>query len=458
MTRALAALAMGCLLLMAVPAAGSAQDSGTMPVLTNQPGGPNLNPAIDLFFQSYFLMQNDNDFDRTDPVYDANGRTVGVLATTFRPGLTFTPIDGITLRYVLEIGENVWSRNDLDDIDPNAEEQALVRHKEVWAQVVSPDERFGIRSGYQYFYDPTHLVLDRHMGAVTLFTQWNTGRVSVAAGQVPDTIYEGLAATNDADTRNDNNFEQDDFVFAAWGELLQDHVWQLNPGVFVRWDKTEVERPKTVVSALANVFWRHAEHGTLELDVVGQLGRHENAGLDNRDVDIMAGAAQLVLDYRFPVIGTRTAVLYFSGDDGDRYDQNDTGFEYSGWSKSRTMLLSENRLYDRYDNLDERAAAQKAGLVLADEEFSVRFADSLRCFAILGAGFTRDGANTDGETFLGGEGHLGVEFAPYDGHASFLLMGGGLLPGKAASQLQNEINRDSQDPIGSMQASMSLSF
>lgn len=416
-------------------------------------------PLFDLYFQTYLFVANDRDFDRTEPVYSENGQSVGYALTTIRPGMTWVPVDQVTIRYQLEVGDNIWSRNDLDDTDPLAPETALVRHKEVWAEVRSPKETVGIRTGYQYFFDPTHLVLDRYMGAGVFFV--NVGEsdtINVAAGQVPDGVYEGFSATGDDERRSSNNFENDDYVFAAWSSH-EVRDWVLQPGAFMRWDKSEINRP---LWYLAPVF--HAQgcagYGSLcfDLDAAGQWGKHERAGLDNRDVDLLAAAVQAGLAINWWPVGWDWRVLAFTADDGDKFDQYETGFRFSGWSKSRTMILSLNELHDQYNNVDESVAAQGAGLFLADQELSYSVIEGLRVFAIAGAGMTLDDTHTGGESYLGAEGHLGVEWSVYDDLASFQLVGGGLLPGKAAAMLKNEIDREATDAMGAVQASMEVSF
>ena len=122
------------------------------------------------------------------------------------------------------------------------------------------------------------------------------------------------------------------------------------------------------------------------------------------------------------------------------------------------MIMSQNWLQDQYDNLDERVAAQDAGLFLFDQDLSVALGGSVRLLTILGAGMALDDTHTGGESYLGAEGQLGVEWAPYENHVTFILMGGGMLPGKAASMLKNEIDREATDTLGQVQGSMILDF
>ncbi len=419
---------------------------------------PDLMPDFDLYFQSYFYLANDSDFDRTEPVYERNGQSVGYMLTTFRPGLTWAPLDNVTLRYQLEVGDNVWSRNDLDRQDPLAQSTSVVRHKLVWAEVLTPGGRLGIKTGYQYFYDPTHLVIDRYMGLAQTFLEWSGAKLSFAAGQVPDTVYEGLAASDDGDRTERNNFEQDDYVFAVWLDWLCPKGWTWSPGAFFRWDKTEIGRPKGVLSVVLNAHGGIGSRVRLDFDWAGQYGQYKNGGLDNRDVDYLAMAAQLGASFDLRPFYLNYNALVFTADDGDKYDQYDTGFHYSGWSKSRTMVLSLNWLHDQYDNLDERVAAQGAGLALFDQGASFALNESVKFVTIVGVGMTMDGAHTNDSTYLGTEGHAGVEWAMYNRHVVFTVLGGGLAPGEAAAVLKNKIDRDATENLGVAQASMAVQF
>ncbi len=424
----------------------------------NAEGEADLMPDFDLFFQSYFYLANDSDFDRTEPIYEKNGQSVGYMLTTFRPGLTWTPMNNITLRYQLEIGDNVWSRNDLDGQDPNSQNTAVVRHKLVWGEVLTPGGHFGIKTGYQYFHDPTHLVIDRHMGLAQTFWQWSAARLSFAAGQVPDTVYEGFAATSDGDQTEQNNFEQDDYIFALWLDWTCPKGWRLSPGTFFRWDKTEIGRPKGILSAVFNAHGGIGPRTRLDFDLVGQYGQYKNGGLDNRDVDYLAASAQLGARFDIRPVFLRYNALVFTADDGDKHDQYNTGFHYSGLSKSKTMVMSLNWMHDQYDNLDERAAAQGAGLALFDQEASLALAESVKLITIIGVGMTLDGTHTNDSTYLGTEAHAGVEWAMYDQHVAFTLLGGGLMPGKAAAVLKNKIDLDATESMGVAQAAMNVQF
>ena len=85
-------------------------------------------------FISSFLYQSDSDFDPSARYYDREGQSVGQAATFFRPDLTLRPMDHLTLFYQVELGWNAWSRNNVDQWFPGAEDYFLVKHRELWAR------------------------------------------------------------------------------------------------------------------------------------------------------------------------------------------------------------------------------------------------------------------------------------------------------------------------------------
>jgi hypothetical protein len=106
-----------------------------------------LGLSINLEFKNFFLWQNDSDFDRTDPLYDENGQSVGYFATALTPTMAWQPIDEVLLRYKVQIGENLWSRNDVLERDPTAEDIPTLQHKEIWGAVTLPYD-FYVGAGY----------------------------------------------------------------------------------------------------------------------------------------------------------------------------------------------------------------------------------------------------------------------------------------------------------------------
>lgn len=415
-------------------------------------------PEFGLEFQTFAIYKNDSDFDRTEPLYDENGYSVGYVSTIFTPTITWRPIDAVTLRYTVEIGDNIWSRNNPDQENPAADDAPILRHKEIWGEVLFPGEIVGLKAGYQYLYDPTHLFIDRYMGAADLFFRiGKTGRLSLLAGQIPDSVYEGIDALGNRNEREQNNFDNDDYLFAL-DSGFQAGDTKLSPGLFFRWDKSEIDRPMALLAACFNVNGKSGGIFGYDFDIVGQWGRHKRAGLGNKDVEHYGGAAQLGFSLALQAVGFDWNFMTFTADDGNRYDQSDTGFVYSGWSKGRTVLLTENWLRDQYDNLDETAAAQEAGFFVADQDFSIHATQNFTIMIIAGYAIVTDDTNTHGNLTIGTEVDGGVEWRLYGDHVVFNLLSGALFPGESGAMLKNDIDTEATDPIYHGQGSMKISF
>jgi opacity protein-like surface antigen len=420
---------------------------------------PNLMPAFDLFYQTYLYAANDIDFDRTKVMYQPNGQTVGYVLTTIRPGLTWTPADILTVRYQFEVGDNIWSRNDVYNDNPNTQDATVFRQKEIWADLHTPSGSVGTRIGYMYTYDPTHLVLDAHMGMAQLYFGFGGGkRLTLEAGQLPVDTLEQNSPDSQGARLQDNTFANQNYIFAAYATLPLGAA-VLSPGVFFNANGWVIDRPVNVASAVCNFTYNPAANMNLNLDGVFQYGKEVHAALDNSDVTLVAGAAQANFSVDWPVVGLRTSALAFSGGDHNREGRRlDTGFMYSGWSRADTMMMTINWLHDLYTNFDQTVAAEGAGFALIDQRVSVDVGGDADLFAIVGAGFTMSHADTGNSNYFGTEGQIGVQWSPLPNHLRLHLIAGGMLPGRAASELINTINKKAQDPIVQGQAGITVLY
>jgi len=416
-------------------------------------------------FRTFFIYQNDSDFDDTEPLYGEYGQSVGYISTMMRPSVEWTPHEAITLFYELEIGDNVWSRNDANQGDATGEGRPVFRHKQFWGAVRFPNTALELKAGYQYVCDPTHLVLDRYLGSAVVSAEWNGGEAALGVAQIPDVVYEGRDPNQvpfDPDMSgfdpNRNNYDNDDFIFYAAARQSVAESLNVRPGFFFRWDRTIVGRPRWYFSPVVNLTWRAASLLSFELDVAGQAGKFESGGIDNRDVDLLAGAAQLRAEVGWDRVDVGIGALALTPDDGDPYNLTDGGFDYSGFSKSRTVILSQNWLQDTYDNIDERAAAQKAGLFLADAEVVGRVAGGLSVFAIAGYGLVLEDRHVGGDPKLGLEADGGVRMDMYGERVRLTLMGGALFPGRAAAALSNEIDTEATRTLWNVQGAFEIFF
>lgn len=410
---------------------------------------------LDFRFQTFAIFQNDRDFDRTAPLFDEYGQSVGYVATVLEPGLTVAPIAQVWLRYSARIGDAVWSRNDAEQRDPAGENGVLFQTREMYGHV----GLFGtdLFAGYQLVADPTRLFVSRYMGALAYAFPLAGNEFQLLAAQLPDSVYETTAATSPASELEYNNFERDRFLFSLSDEIPAGN-WSVTPAVFVLWDKTEVDRPLSIVNT-AMALGADYRLWKLNVDLAMQFGQQRGAGPNNHDVDRLAGAGQVQFGIYPGKWGFQTTVLGFTADDGDPNDTLDNAYVYSGKSSAATYFLSQNGLYDQYDSLDVRAAEQEAGLLLADQLISFQVIDPLRVFGI--AGYSRVLDNTrlgEVDATIAWEGDLGLRCNLYENMVVFTLVGGGVWPGEAGAQLKNEIDRDYRDPIYYGLGNLEISF
>jgi len=121
-------------------------------------------------------------------------------------------------------------------------------------------------------------------------------------------------------------------------------------------------------------------------------------------------------------------------------------------------VLSENELQDQYDNLDERVAAQRAGLFLADLRLSAMPVPSLEFFVSGGYGRVLETKNLDDDATVGTEINGGVVWSMYHDIVDMTVLGGGVLPGKSGAMVKNEIDPEATDSIYYGQALMGVHF
>ncbi len=411
---------------------------------------PSKFPVLSGTFLTFFLWQNDRDFDSTEPLFNEYGQTVGYVDVRIYPRLTWRPSKEVTFQYFAEIGGALWSQQSEDGHPDLVESMPVYIQKELWAQVLLPWDGSGFRLGFQYVYDPTLLFLEKYVGAFTGFYRKEDTEFRLIALQIPDTVYEGIEF-------NENNFQNDNFVFAADGVLRPADGLRIKPGLYFQWDSTDVDRHKYLWNPCVNVAYDFGSAGFWELDAALQAGFWEHRSINNRQLDLLAGALQLHGRLQVGTATVEANFLAFSPDDGDPYNGVDSEFQYSGFSRSRTLLLSQNWILDQYNNLDEKAAEAGAGMFLGDLFTHVPVATGLEVFGVVGYGMVLETSYVLGGRTIGTEVDAGLLWEPYP-NVQMVFVGGTVLPGRAGSALQNEINLSECDPIYYFQAALAVRF
>lgn len=405
------------------------------------------------------LYLNDADFDRSEPAYDENGQHVGLVGTQLRAGITFNAATWLRIRYMAELGLNIWSRNNADEIDPTAEDIFLLLHREVYAEGELAAGRFQFRLGYGYTDDPTGLFIGHWMGAVRLATTFRGWTAELMGGLLPDATFEGWDMI-------ENNFTHDVVAFGLSfeGPLVADTLG-LAVGAYGLVDSREVRHRVGLAAPFAR-FDLTLGRVALGLEGMLQVGSRENGTLDLEDQLHLAWA--LGHDGEALLLGERLRLswhlLVLSADGPDEGSDRNTGFLYSGRSRSPTLWLTENELRDFLSNFDERVGAERGahflmrpGLALVDASLGYRVVDWFEPSLVVGVATVLEPDNALGGTLVGVETSLDLAFA-YRELLEAHLIGSVLVPGGAGGALVNAIDRDATDVVGGVLATVAVRY
>jgi hypothetical protein len=404
--------------------------------------------------QSLLLYRNDSDFDRTKSVYEPDGQSVAALATIFAPSLRLN-VEKLSLFYAMELGLNLWSRNNPDQFDPTANDTFFLKHRELYAQGDALGGFFSFRVGYQRIADPTGLMLNHWAGAARFWFLDRPDGLVLAVGQVPDATYEGFVV--DA-----NNFVHDTFFVQAHHRfLLANDKVGITAGALVLADNHVIGRKLTLATPVLGLDLRFGPHEAFA-SVALQLGRSDFAA--TTDATHVAYAAELHGALRWQYLEADINALVLSGDDSYLGNDRSGAFLASGKNHSATILLTEDELRDRGDNFDERMGKKdggfyelRSGLVVADVKLTGIVGQYLRPALIAGLGLVTNPDNALGKTFAGVE--VDADFGVvYKDILAFHLVGGLLVPGGAAGALVNRIDPSKSDNIYQLLSTLSVSY
>lgn len=410
--------------------------------------------------QSLFLWRNDRDFDRTPPFYNAQDQDVGVLGTFLAPYVEITPVKELRIVAELELGLNLWSMQDPDVYDAGDEHWFRLAIRQLYTEGRFFEGRLGFRAGYEQLFDPTGMYLGHWLGAANLTSAWKWGKVTLTVAQVPDQTFEGVAF--DA-----NNFNTDTIVYGLRFDLPFDRLGL----ALSAWGTHDTQVIRQTMDLMTLTARFSGDWDTLKFGIDAGLQYGVTQGrASGHDETTIAWSAQGSLDWHQPLGKDLAFRLQFnqlalSGDDDhDGNDFNGAWF-YSGKSRSRTMILTEDELRDRGGNIDERLAERRhgdrgkfwlvrPGLSVTDLSLGLDVADFFKPLLTLGTAFTLNPDNALGSRFVGFETDLHLEFV-YRKYLSFDLVGSYLLPGKAAAAFVNRTgDRGATDGIWQIEASL----
>lgn len=388
--------------------------------------------------QNIALFKTDSDFDPSKPVYLPSGQTVGALGTFMRPELTIKPVEKLKVFYEVEIGLNIWSRNSLEIEPGRTRDLIMFKHRQIYSE--GEIGRTWFRVGYQHICDPTRLFIEHWLGALKVSVSgW-----SFILGQLPDQTYEGWDL-------NRNNFTHDVFVLGAKKEVGRKKV-----GIFGLYDGETIGRPKFIISPSISIG---EDFG---FDLALQAGMMRKGAYDGDEI-YLGGALQGFTHFKRGRKELAFNLFVLSPD--DRYDRNgwNFAFHYSGKTRSRTIILTEDEIRDRGDNMDERISraennffVARSGFALLDGSLSYKLRENLTSTLTVGVAATLLNKNSLGEHFVGAETNLIVEYSR--NNVSLVMANGVIVPGGVASASFNTVDMEKARPIYMLEISLNVAF
>ena len=404
--------------------------------------------------QNLLVIKNDSDFDGTKPYYDESGQSVGILGTFFKPRLTLLPIEELRIVWEMELGLNLWSRNDPDQYRTGETSTFQLANRELFVEGDFYDEMIGFKIGYQYFSDPSALFIGHWLGAAQIRSRRAWSNFSFTIGQIPDQTYEGV-------TLEANNFRHDTFVYGLRTDVPLDK-FNLSIGLFGLNDSQIVDQSLNLFTPSLG-FTGDYDWITFGLNLAFQAGNTER-GASLGDEETTAWATQGWVSFFWEGLEIHLNNLELSPD--DEYDRNKTNhaFIYSGKSRSRTILLSEDEIRDRGHNLDEALAEKRGkfyllrpGYSLSDLTVAYQVADFFKPAFIAGAATVIEKQNALDGILVGVETDLDLQFT-YKEILDFHFIGGLLVPGEAAAAYVNLYDRKATNIQFMLETSLSVVF
>lgn len=404
--------------------------------------------------QTVMVWRNDYDFDSTPRYYDADGQSVGILGTFFKPQISLFPVENLKIFWEMELGLNMWSRHNPDQYQSGNFDTFRLAHRELYVEGKFLDGWLGFKVGYQFFEDPGRMFLGHWIGAASVSTDARFAKFTVTGGQLPGQTYEGIGL-------NANNFRHDTFIYGARVDVPVKE-WNIAVSLLGMRDSETVGQTLDLMNASLRVS---ADYGWVNfgLDAAFQYGTTDNGASDG-DETTLAWAMQAFADFKFRGAQIQFNQLVLSADDLVDRNSHNGAFFYSGKSRSRTLILSEDEIRDQGYNLDEFMSQKRnnfylsrAGLSLTDLTVSYNLKDIFVPAVIVGAGFTLEPGNALGGRMIGVETDLDLEVR-YKDILSFHLVGGILFPGKAAAVYVNGGDLSATNNQYMVQASLSVMY
>ena len=421
------------------------------------PQSPWIHVDLRVDLQNLFYFKNDSDFDRSAPLYNQTGQTVGAFATFLKPRATFHILGNLRIVCEIEVGLNYWTKNNPDEQNPLAADIFVMKFREIYGEGETSDGHMGFRAGYTRFRDPTGLFLDAWIGAAQVWMSTGPGRrLGVFLGQIPNQVYDGIIV-------DQNNFVRNIWVFGARSDNIMSRAWRLNAALTGLVDTHIVNQTRWILAPSLHIEGVSGRWAGL-VDFAGQMGQDmtQVSGAHNQLWLAWAAQGQLRLQLRHAEL--RWTALLLSPDDAHDGNGRNYAFLYSGKSRSATLMLTEDEIRDWYNNMDERASRfqggfflNRAGLFVGDMMATFPWGRYFRPSLIAGVSTVLKPENALGGILFGIETDVVLEFLISD-WLILHVVGGGLFPGAAGAALINTINNRATDPMGMVEASILIRY
>ncbi|MCX7734947.1 MAG: hypothetical protein N2254_09355 [bacterium] len=396
------------------------------------------------YFQNFVVFKTDKDFDPSESIYEPWGQTAGAIGTYTEPRLKFSIGETIIAAEPL-LGFNVWSRNSpFSRPDQEERSQLIFLLRQLYSETKFSSLK--VRAGYQYFADPIGIFLRFWIGGAN----FKFGNFRLFLGQIPDQTFEGLDIFS-------NNFINDTFVL-SFDFIQKSKEEDINvlpmvqsgffAGIYNVLDNSIVRKPLFVSNIVAG-YGYDTDDLNITAGVALQGGVKAKSSQDLKSETIVAGAFEVsaVSKGQSPVGGE---IMFLSPDNSKYRDGINTAFLYSGKSLSRTILLTEDEIIFKSDNLDLNVGEKvsvfqniRPGFIVADVWTELSLSDSWKITPLIGGAFSliKENSSTD-DSFLSN--FFGLEFTPIISYRKdniiFDFANVFFVPGDASLTFLNSIN------------------
>jgi len=396
--------------------------------------------SISGYFQNFAIFKTDKDTDPSSSIYEPSGQTSGTLGTYAEPRLKLT-IGSTSAVIEPLLGFNLWSRNSpFSRPDEKGGNPIIFFLRQLYSE--TDFQSFSIRAGYQYFSDPIGIFVRHWIGGAN----FKINKFRIFIGQIPDQTFEGVLS---------NNLINDNYIFSI--DFIQNRLEEdinvlpvFRSGVFIGLynilDNSVIRKP-LFLSTLVSGYSYDTENLNITIGIAAQGGigfkRAENLQSEN----IISGAVELsfVKKGENPFGGE---VMILSPDNTKYRDNINTAFFYSGKSLSRTIILTEDEIIFKSDNIDLNIGEKtssfqniRTGFFLIDIWTDIGFSENWKITPVLGGAFSLINSPVD-ESLLGRL--FGVEISPILSYIKeklvFNLANTIFIPGYASTVFLNSIN------------------